>query len=31
MKPDQILVIEVKREGFEITSDEMSQAQGYVR
>ena len=31
MKPDQILIIEVKRGGFEITSDEVSQVEYYVR
>ena len=31
MKPDQILVIEVKRGGFEITDDEVSQVEYYVR
>ena len=30
MKPDQILIIEVKRGGFEITDQEISQAQDYV-
>ena len=31
MKPDQILIVEVKRGGFEITDSEMSQAEHYVR
>lgn len=31
MKPDQILIVEVKRGGFEITDSEMSQAERYVR
>ena len=31
MKPDQILIIEVKRGGFEITPQEVSQAEDYVR
>ncbi len=31
MKPDQILIIELKRGGFEITPDEVSQAENYVR
>lgn len=31
MKPDQILIIEVKRGGFEITDDEVSQVEYYVR
>ena len=31
MKPDQILIIELKRGGFEIGADELSQAQYYVR
>ncbi len=31
MKPDQILIVEVKRGGFEITSDEVSQVEYYVR
>ena len=31
MKPDQILVIEVKRGGYEITDDEVSQVEYYVR
>ena len=31
MKPDQILIIEVKRGGFEITDDEVSQVNYYVR
>ena len=30
MKPDQILIIEVKRGGFEITDQEISQAENYV-
>lgn len=31
MKPDQILIIELKRGGFEIGADEVSQAEHYVR
>jgi hypothetical protein len=31
MKPDQILIIEVKRGGFEITAQEVSQVESYVR
>ena len=31
MKPDQVLIIEVKRGGFEITDDEVSQVEFYVR
>lgn len=31
MKPDQILIIELKRGGFEITPEEVSQAENYVR
>lgn len=31
MKPDQILIIELKRGGFEIGEDEVAQAQNYVR
>ena len=31
MKPDQILIVEVKRGGFEITSDEVAQVEHYVR
>lgn len=31
MKPDQILIVEVKRGGFEITDDEVSQVEYYVR
>lgn len=31
MKPDQILIIELKRGGFEIESGEVSQAENYVR
>lgn len=31
MKPDQILIVELKRGGYEITSDEVSQAENYVR
>lgn len=31
MKPDQILIIEVKRGGFEITPEEVMQAEQYVR
>jgi len=31
MKPDQILIVELKRGGFEITSDEVAQAENYVR
>lgn len=31
MKPDQILIIEVKRGGFEITPEEVAQAENYVR
>ena len=31
MKPDQILLIEVKRGGFEITDEEVSQTEYYVR
>ena len=31
MKPDQILIIEVKRGGFEITPEEVMQAENYVR
>ena len=31
MKPDQILIIELKRGGFEITADEVTQAGHYVR
>ena len=31
MKPDQILIIEVKRGGFEITDDEVNQVEYYVR
>ncbi len=31
MKPDQVLIIELKKGGFEITSDEVSQAENYVR
>jgi len=31
MKPDQILIVEVKRGGFEITSDEVTQVEYYVR
>ena len=31
MKPDQILIIELKRGGFEITSEEVAQAENYVR
>ena len=31
MKPDQILIVEVKRGGFEITDDEVNQIEYYVR
>lgn len=31
MKPDQILIVEVKRGGFEITDDEVAQVEYYVR
>ncbi len=31
MKPDQILIVEVKRGGFEITSEEVAQVEYYVR
>lgn len=31
MKPDQILIVEVKRGGFEITDDEVNQVEYYVR
>jgi len=31
MKPDQILIIELKRGGFEITPEEVAQAENYVR
>lgn len=31
MKPDQILIVEVKRGGFEITSEEVAQVEHYVR
>lgn len=31
MKPDQILIIEVKRGGFEITDEEVNQVEYYVR
>lgn len=31
MKPDQILIIELKRGGFEITPEEVGQAENYVR
>lgn len=31
MKPDQILIVEVKRGGFEITDDEVNQVEFYVR
>lgn len=31
MKPDQILIVEVKRGGFEITNEEVSQVEYYVR
>lgn len=31
MKPDQILIVELKRGGFEITPEEVSQAENYVR
>lgn len=31
MKPDQILIVELKRGGYEINSDEVSQATSYVR
>ena len=31
MKPDQILIVEVKRGGFEITNDEVAQVEYYVR
>lgn len=31
MKPDQILIVEVKRGGFEITDDEVNQVENYVR
>lgn len=31
MKPEQILIIELKRGGFEITAEEVSQAENYVR
>jgi len=31
MKPDQILIIEVKRGGFEIIDDEVNQVEYYVR
>ena len=31
MKPDQILIVELKRGGFEITQNEVSQAENYVR
>ena len=31
MKPDQILIIELKRGGFEISSEEVSQAENYTR
>lgn len=31
MKPDQILIVEVKRGGFEITEQEVSQVEYYVR
>lgn len=31
MKPDQVLIIEVKRGGFEITDDEVNQVEFYVR
>ncbi len=31
MKPDQILIVEVKRGGFEITDDEVTQVEYYVR
>lgn len=31
MKPDQILIVEVKRGGFEITAQEVSQVENYVR
>ena len=31
MKPDQILIVEVKRGGFEITDEEVSQVEYYVR
>lgn len=31
MKPDQILIVEVKRGGFEITDDEINQIEYYVR
>lgn len=31
MKPDQVLIIELKRGGFEINSDEVSQAEYYTR
>ena len=31
LKPDQILIIELKRGGFEITAEEVSQAENYVR
>lgn len=31
MKPDQVLIVEVKRGGFEITDDEVNQVEFYVR
>lgn len=31
MKPDQVLIVEVKRGGFEITSEEVAQVEYYVR